>query len=100
MKMATTTKCFAVMNGLPVYNGRAKVSNVIVNDIITYRVKGKWIFSVVTGTTPSSIKVIDLSCEITDDSVRFYCKNVKNRTTDNAVVDSRRIFKVGNITYL
>lgn len=98
--MNTTTECFAVMNGLPVYNGRAKVDNVIINDIITYKVKGVWIFSVVTGTTPSSIKVIDLDSEITADSVRFYCKNAKNPTTDNAVVDSRRIFKVDNITYL
>jgi hypothetical protein len=88
------------MNGLPVYNGRAKVGNVIINDIITYRVKGQWIFSVVTGTTPSSIKVNDLNCEVTQDSVRFYCKNAKNPTTDNVVVDSRRIFKVGNIIYL
>jgi hypothetical protein len=88
------------MNGLPVYNGRAKVGNVIINDIITYRVKGEWIFSVVTGTTPSTIKVIDLESEITADSVRFYCKNVKNRTTDCALIDTRRIFKVGNITYL
>ena len=99
--MNRTTKCFAVMNGLPVYNGRAKVSNVIVNDIITYRVKGEWIFSVVTGTTPSSIKVIDLNCEITADSVRFYRKNdVKNPTTDGALTNTRRIFKVGNITYV
>ena len=98
--MNTTTKCFAVMNGLPVYNGRAKVGNVIINDIITYRVNDEWIFSVVTGTTPTTIKVSDLDSEITADSVRFYCKNAKNPTTHNAVVDRRRIFKVGNITYL
>ncbi len=99
--MNMTAKCFAIMNGLPMYNQRAKVGNVIINDIITYRVKGKWIFSVVTGTTPSSIKVIDLNCEITADSVRFYRKNdVKNPTTDCARTDDRRIFKVGNITYL
>jgi hypothetical protein len=98
--MNTTTKCFAVMNGLPLYNQRAKVGNVIINDIITYRVKGNWIFSVVTGTTPSSIKVNDLNSEITADSVRFYCKNVKNRTTKGKLTDDRRIFKVGNITYL
>ena len=95
-----TTKCFAIMSGLPMYNQRAKVGNVIINDIITYRVKGKWIFSVVTGTTPSSIKVNDLNCEITADSVRFYYKNVKNSTTDNVITDDRRIFKVSNITYL
>ena len=98
--MNTTTECFAVMNGLPMYNQRAKVGNVIINDIITYRVKGKWIFSVVTGTTPSSIKVIDLDSDITAYSVRFYYKNVKNCTTDNVLTDDRRIFKVGNITYL
>lgn len=95
-----TTECFAVMNGLPVYNGRAKVGNVIINDIITYRVDGEWIFSVVTGTTPSKIDVIDLDSEITADSVRFYCKNVTNRTTKGKLKDTRRIFKVGNITYL
>ena len=59
-----TTECFAVMNGLPMYNQRAKVGNVIINDIITYRVKGKWIFSVVTGTTPSKIDVIDLDLSL------------------------------------
>jgi len=99
--MNTTTKCFAVMNGLPVYNGRAKVDNVIINDIITYRVGGKWIFSVVTGTTPSAISVDDLNSEITADSVRFYCKkNVKNPITKGKLTDDRSIFKVANITYL
>ena len=98
--MNTTTKCFAVMNGLPVYNGRAKVGNVIINDIITYRVKDKWIFSVVTGTTPATIKVSDLGSEITADSVRFYRKNMTNCTTNDKLTDDRRIFKVGNITYL
>ena len=99
--MNTTTECFAVMNGLPVYNGRAKVGNVIINDIITYRVRGKWIFSVVTGTTPSAISADDLNSEITADSVRFYCKkNVKNRITKGKLTNTRCIFKVGNITYL
>ena len=98
--MNTTTECFAVMNGLPMYNQRAKVGNVIINDIITYRVGGKWIFSVVTGSTPSSINVNDLNCEITADSVRFYRKNMTNCTTNNKLTDDRRIFKVGNITYL
>ena len=96
-----TTKCFAIMDGLPMYNQRAKVGNVIINDIITYRVKGKWIFSVVTGTTPVTIKVSDLNCEITADSVRFYRKNdVKNPTTKCGLTDDRCIFKVGNITYV
>lgn len=98
--MNTTSECFAVMNGLPVYNGRAKVGNVIINDIITYRVNGEWIFSVVTGTTPATIKVSDLGSEITADSVRFYRKNVTNCTTNDKLKDTRRIFKVGNITYL
>ena len=49
--------CFAVINGLPVYGLRAKINNVNVNDIITYKVNGIFIFSVVVGTTATMIQV-------------------------------------------
>ena len=93
-------RCFAEMDGLPIYGDRAKIHNVIVDDIITYRVKGRWVFSVVTGTTPTMIKVTDLNCENTQHSVKLYIKPEKSSTTFGLLNDTRRIFKVQNITYL
>lgn len=93
----TTMNCY--MTGLPVYGERAKSYNVALNDIITYSVNDKMIYSVVVGMTKSSIKVIDLDCEILDDCIRFHLKDDQNRTTKNTLVNSRKIFKVDNIRY-
>jgi len=43
-KMTTANK-FGVMTGLPEYGERANIVNVNIDDIITYRVKGYWVFS-------------------------------------------------------
>lgn len=91
---------FAVMTGLPEYGERANIINVNVDDIITYRVKGYWVFSVVLGTTPTMIKVIDLICENTSDGVNLYINNKQNLTTKCLLKPSRRIFKVRNINRL
>jgi hypothetical protein len=98
--MASTTNPLAVMNGSPVYGERAKIINVQMNDIITYRVGGNWIFSVVTGTTSTMIKVIDLNYEITNQGIYLRLNPEQNSTTKCLLNESRRIFKVRNILYL
>jgi hypothetical protein len=98
--MSPIKNCFAVMNGLPVYGERAKINNVNVNNVITYKVKGYWVFSVVTGTTPTMIKVIDLICENTETGVNLYINNEQNYTTKCLLNESRKIFKIRNIAYL
>lgn len=92
---------FAIMTGLsPVYGERADINNVNINDIITYRVKGCWVFSVVLGTTASMIKVSDLICENTNDGVNLYINSEQNITTKCLLNPLRRIFKVRNINRL
>jgi hypothetical protein len=98
-KMTTFNK-FAVMTGLPQYGERANIINVNINDVITYRVKGYWTFSVVIGTTPTMIKVVDLFCENTFDGVNLYINTEQNSTTKCLLKPSRRIFKVRNINRL
>ena len=78
----TITNKIAVMTGLlPEYGERANIFNVNIDDIITYRVKGYWVFSLVLGTTPTLIKVVDLICENTIDGVNLYINNKQNTTT-------------------
>ncbi len=95
------SRCFAIMNGMPEYSGRAKVTNVNVGDILHYKVKGRMIFSSVIGTTPKTIKVVDLFCEIGEGGViQLYETNVKNSTTDCALKDTRKLNKVVNVEYM
>lgn len=96
----TTANKFAIMNGLPEYGDRANIFNVNIDDIITYRVKGYWIFSVVIGTTSTMIRVVDLFCENTIDGVNLYINRNQNYTTKCLLNPSRRIFKVININRL
>lgn len=93
----TTLNLFGVMTGLPEYDERANINNVNINDVITYKVKGYWIFSVVLGTTPSMIKVIDLICENTFNGVNLYINNKQNNITKCSLGPKRRIFKVKNV---
>jgi len=96
----TTDTPFAVMNGLPIYGNRATIANVNIDDVITYKVKGYWIFSVVIGTTQTMIKVFDLRCEITIDGVNLYENIEKNPTTKCLLDEKRKIFKVINLNRL
>ena len=96
----TTANKFAVMNGLPEYGERANIVNVNIDDVITYRVKGYWVFSVVIGTTSTMISVVDLFCENTIDGVNLYINRTQNSTTKCLLKPSRRIFKVRNINRL
>ena len=98
-KMTTANK-FAVMTGLPEYGERANIVNVNLDDVITYRVKGYWVFSVVIGTTTTMIQVVDLFCENTNDGVNLYINRTQNSTTKCLLKPSRRIFKVRNINKL
>lgn len=97
--MTTFTK-FSIMTGLPEYGERATIDNVNINDIITNKVKGIWVFSVVIGTTSSLIKVVDLFYEITIDGVNLYINNERNSTKKGTLNPSRKIFKVVNINRL
>jgi hypothetical protein len=96
----TTANKFAVMTGLPEYGARANIVNVNIDDVITYRVKGYWVFSAVIGTTPTMIKVIDLCCENAIDVVNLYINRKQNSTTKCLLKPSRRIFKIRNINKL
>jgi hypothetical protein len=88
---------FAVITGLPIYGERANILNVEVNDVVSYKVKGRWIFSVVIGTTPTMIKVFDLFCENTQHGVNLYINYELNSTTKCLLKPTRRIFKVVNV---
>lgn len=92
----TSVHKFAIMDGLPEYGERANIYNVNINDIITYKVKGYWVFSVVIGTTPTMIKVVDLTCENTNERVNLYINYEQNTTTKCLLNPARRIFKVRN----
>ena len=94
--MTNATK-FGVMTGLPQYGERANIVNVNVNDVITYKIDEKMIFSVVIGTTPTVIQVVDLFCENTIDGVNLYINREQNSTTKCKLKPSRRIFKVTNV---
>ena len=96
----TTANKIAVMTGLPEYVERANIVNVHIDDVITYRVKGYWVFSMVIGTTSTMIQVIDLFCENTIDGVNLYINRKQNSTTKCLLKPSRRIFKVRNINRL
>ena len=96
----TTVNKFAVMNGLPEYGERANIVNVNIDDVITYKVKGYWVFSVVIGTTPTMISVVDLFCENTIEGVNLYINRKQNSTTKCRLKPSRRIFKVRNVNIL
>lgn len=91
---------FAVITGLPEYGECANIANVNLDDVITYRVKGYWIFSVVIGTTTTMIQVVDLFCENTNDGVNLYINRTHNSTTKCLLGPSRKIFKVRNINKL
>ena len=91
------------MTGLPEYDkqrDRAKRHNVNVGNVITYKVKGKWILSVVKGTTTTAIQVDDLFCENTIDGVNLYRNMNQNVTTKGLIGVRRSIFKVRNIIRL
>ena len=96
----TNANKFGVMTGLPEYGERANIVNVNINDVITYKVDGKMIFSVVIGTTTTMIQVVDLFCENTIDGVNLYINRKQNSTTKCLLKPSRRIFKVKNINRL
>ena len=96
----TIANKFAVMTGLPEYGERANIVNVNIGDVITYPVKGYKVFSVVIGTTPTMIKVVDLFCENTINGVNLYKNRRQNSTTKCLLNPSRRIFKVININRL
>jgi len=96
----TPSNKFAIMTGLPEYGERANIVNVNIDDVITYRVKGYWVFSAVIGTTPTMIQVIDLICENTINGVNLYINRNQNYTTKCLLKPSRRIFKVRNINRL
>ncbi len=98
-KMTTASK-FGVMTGLLEYGERANIVNVNLDDIITYRVKGYWVFSVVIGTTTTMIQVVDLFCENTIDGINLYINRKQNPTTKCLLKPSRRIFKVRNVNKL
>ena len=96
----TPANRFAVMTGLPEYGERANIVNVNIDDVITYRVNGYWVFSVVIGTTTTMIQVDDLFCENAIDGVNLYKNRKQNFTTKCRLNPSRRIFKVININRL
>lgn len=90
----------AIIDGLPIYGDRVNINNIILNDIISYKIKGNWVFSMIIGNTPTMIKVVDLRCEITEDGVYLFTNSKQNETTKCLLSPSRRIFKIKNIKQL
>ena len=99
-RMTSTIKSFGVIDGLPLYGERAKIDNVKINDVISYMVKGHLTFSVVTGTTPTMIKIQDLLCENTEYGINLYVKTQQNSTTKNLLKETKKILKIKNVKYL
>jgi len=95
----TATK-FALMTGLPEYDERATPVNLNLDDIITYKVGGYSVFSVVIKIESSSIQVVDLICENTIDGVNLYINKKINPTTKGWLNWTRAIFKVRNVNRL
>ena len=92
--------CFAIIHGLPVYGLRAKINNVNINDVITYKVNGIFIFSVVTGTTPVIFDDPDLICENTPNGINLYINHKQNYITKCLLKESRRMIKIKNVYIL
>ena len=98
--MSISNKLFAVIVSNIEYDYRVNLDNVKLNDIITYKVQGYWIISLVIGTTKSMIKVVDLFCENTNSGFNLYINNEQNRTTKCLLNPKRKIFKVKNANKL
>ena len=97
--MSSSLNYFAQILGLPKHEYRAKIENVKVNDIITCKVDGKWIFCKVDGTTPTMIKVSDLQSDIENNAICLYLIQNKNPITNGLLNENRRIFFVENVRY-
>lgn len=96
----TPTNRFGIITGFPEEGERAYINNVNINDVITYKVKGQRVFSVVLGTTTTMIKVVDLICEYTNNGVILYINSQQNVTTKCSLKPTRRLFKIRNVTRL
>lgn len=86
--------CFAVIHGLHVYGLRAKINNVNINDVITYKVNGIFIFSLVIGTTAVIFDDTDLICENTQNGINLYINHKQNYITKCLLKESRRMIKI------
>ena len=94
------SKKFAVIINNIEYGDRVNISNISLNDVITYKVQGYWIFSIVIGTTNTMIKVVDLFCENTNCGINLYISKKRNHTTKCLLNPKRKIFKIKNVIKL
>jgi len=88
------TEPLMMIRGNLINGERAYIGNINENDIISYKVKGNWIYSVVIGTTPTMIKVYDLKLENTEEGIKLYRREDKNEITKCLIKPSRKIFHV------
>jgi hypothetical protein len=93
----TSINCFGLINGLPEYGDRVDISNTNIGDVITYKLNGSRIFSVILGITQTNVKFVDLICENTTDGIILYISNEKNIATKCLSSPLRRLFKVKNV---
>lgn len=97
MSTGATTPCFGIMSGLPEYGDRVNRNNVSVGDVISYKVRGRWILSKVVGITGVMINVVDLFCELTTYGIYLYENPEINTVTKNQLSPKREIYKVINV---
>tara|TARA_Y100000310_G_C20224568_1_gene597303 strand:- start:190 stop:519 length:330 start_codon:yes stop_codon:yes gene_type:complete len=100
----------AVISNLPLYHTRCYINNTNINDIVTCIVGGKRIYCIVTGLTPTGIKVTDLYLEVTNTEIKLYRDNIINSNhrgvlvpphiSNNSHHSGRLIHKIENIQYL
>ena len=95
-----TTDIYAETIGLPRYGERVNRNNVNKGDIITYIAGKKQRYSVVEEIKLKTIKVTNLTLEVTNERVNFYKNSEKDPITKNSLKLTRLIFKVTNANKL
>jgi hypothetical protein len=95
-----TTDIYAETIGLPIYGERVNLNNVNEGEIITYPAGKKQKYSVVEKIKLKTIKVTNLTLEVTNERVNFYKNSEIYPSTSNYLGVGRKIFKVTNANKL
>jgi hypothetical protein len=77
-----------------------KTNELKINDIITYQVKKRPIYSKIIDITPTMFKVINFDIDIIGKHIYFFENNNINHVTKNYLSTTRKIFKIQNIIFL
>ena len=76
-----------------------KVEQIMINDIVSYKVKDRPIFSRVIDITPTMLKVKNFETDITEKGVYFLETDNIDPVTKNYVSKTRKVLKLCNLIY-